>query len=67
MPTSRKPFRTLKRPVGAPDHFTIEQAAAAVRAVMAERGETPVYDLAEDEEGFTEQRRVRARAQHGRR
>jgi hypothetical protein len=49
MRTRRKPFRTLKTPVGAPDHFTIEQADAAVLAVMAERGETPVLDVVEEE------------------
>jgi hypothetical protein len=43
-----KPFRTLKTPVGKPDHFTIEQADAAVLAVMTERGEVPVLDVVED-------------------
>ena len=45
----QKPFRTLKTPVGTPDHFTIAQADAAVLAVMAERGETPAFDFVEDE------------------
>jgi hypothetical protein len=49
MRTRPKPFRTLKTPVGAPDHFTIEQADAAVLAVMAERGETPMLDVVEEE------------------
>ena len=48
MRTRSKPFRTLKTPVGKPDHFTIEQADAAVLAVMAERGEVPVLDVVED-------------------
>lgn len=48
MATRYKPLRTLKTPVGAPDHFTIEQADAAVLAVMAERGETPILDTVED-------------------
>jgi hypothetical protein len=47
MTTRQKSFRTLKAPVGAPDHFTIEQADAAVLAVMAERGETPVFEIVE--------------------
>jgi hypothetical protein len=47
MRTQHKPFRTLKTPVGAPDHFTIEQVRAAVLAVMAARGETPVPDVME--------------------
>jgi hypothetical protein len=42
-----KPLRTLKEPVGAPDHFTIEEADAAILAVMAERGETPLLDTVE--------------------
>ena len=47
MGTRHKPLRTLKTPVGAPDHFTIEQVRAAVLAVMAERGETPIPDIVE--------------------
>jgi|1186.fasta_scaffold01805_3 hypothetical protein len=47
MGTRHKPLRTLKTPVGAPDHFTIEQVRAAVLAVMASRGETPVPDVME--------------------
>jgi hypothetical protein len=47
MATRQKPFRTLKMPVGSPDHFTIEEADAAVLAVMTERGETPVFDVVE--------------------
>lgn len=48
MRTRHKPFRTLKTPVGEPDHFTVEEADAAVLAVMAERGETPVLDVIEE-------------------
>jgi hypothetical protein len=47
MATRPKQFRTLKEPMGAPDHFTAEQARAAVLAVMAERGETPMPDIVE--------------------
>jgi hypothetical protein len=47
MAPQQKPFRTLKEPIGAPDHFTVEQARAAVLAVMAARGETPVSDIIE--------------------
>jgi hypothetical protein len=43
-----KPLRTLKAPLFPPDHFTREQARAAVLAVMAERGETPVFDIIEE-------------------
>jgi hypothetical protein len=43
----QKPLRTLKAPLFPPDHFTMEQARAAVLAVMAERGETPVFDVIE--------------------
>jgi hypothetical protein len=43
-----KPLRTLKAPLFPPDHFTREQARAAVLAVMAERGETPVFDIVEE-------------------
>ncbi|HEX8242362.1 MAG TPA: hypothetical protein VF541_02655 [Longimicrobium sp.] len=42
-----KPFRTLKAPLFPPDHFTMEEAAAAVEAVMAEHGIVPVYDVVE--------------------
>jgi hypothetical protein len=38
----------LKAPLFPPDHFTMEQARAAVLAVMAERGETPVFDIVEE-------------------
>ena len=48
MRTRSTPFRTLKTPVGEPDHFTVEQADAAVLAVMAERGETPVLDTVDE-------------------
>jgi hypothetical protein len=43
----QKPLRTLVAPLFPPDHFTMEQARAAVLAVMAERGETPVFDVIE--------------------
>jgi hypothetical protein len=35
---ARKPFRTLKEPLFPPDSFTVEQARAAVIAVMKRRG-----------------------------
>jgi hypothetical protein len=44
----QKPLRTLKAPLFPPDHFTMEQAREAVLAVMAERGETPVFDVIEE-------------------
>jgi|tagenome__1003787_1003787.scaffolds.fasta_scaffold20971080_6 hypothetical protein len=44
----QKPLRTLKAPLFPPDHFTLEEARAAVLAVMAERGETPVFDVVEE-------------------
>jgi hypothetical protein len=44
----QRPLRTLKAPLFPPDHFTREQARAAVLAVMAERGETPVFDIIEE-------------------
>jgi hypothetical protein len=44
----QKPLRTLKAPLFPPDHFTMEEARAAVLAVMAERGETPVFDVVEE-------------------
>ena len=47
MNTRRKPLRTLKMPPGEPDHFTLEQARAAVLAVMEARGETPRPDVME--------------------
>jgi hypothetical protein len=47
MAPEQKPFRTLTEPIGAPGHFTVEQARAAVLAVMAVRGETPVPDIME--------------------
>ncbi|HEV7589241.1 MAG TPA: hypothetical protein VGO40_14090 [Longimicrobium sp.] len=56
-----KPFRTLKTPVGKPDHFTVEQADAAVLAVMAERGETPVLDSVE-EPAYLDLRRGRSQS-----
>jgi hypothetical protein len=40
----KKPFSTLQEPVGPPDHFTVEEAHAAVLAVMAARGEAPRPD-----------------------
>jgi hypothetical protein len=43
-----KPLRTIKAPLFPPDHFTMEEARAAVLAVMAERGETPVIDIVEE-------------------
>jgi hypothetical protein len=43
----QRPLRTLKAPIEAPDHFTVEQAREAVLAVMAERGETPRPDIVE--------------------
>jgi hypothetical protein len=43
-----KLLRTIKAPIYPPDHFTVEQARAAVLAVMAERGETPVPDVVEE-------------------
>jgi hypothetical protein len=43
----QKPLRTLKAPLFPPDHFTVEEARAAVLAVMAERGDTPVFDVVE--------------------
>jgi|GEM_PF-4399919 len=52
MATRPKRFRTLKEPIGAPDHFTAEQARAAVLAVMAARGETPVPDVMEPASGY---------------
>ncbi|HYH78854.1 MAG TPA: hypothetical protein VEX86_03635 [Longimicrobium sp.] len=45
MPTRKKPLRKLLPPPFPADHFTLEQAHAAVLAVMAERGETPRPDL----------------------
>ena len=44
----QKPLRTLKAPPYPPDHFTREEARAAVLAVLAERGETPVFDVIEE-------------------
>jgi hypothetical protein len=44
MATRKKPLRKLLPPPFAPDHFTLEEAHAAVLAVMAERGETPRPD-----------------------
>ena len=44
----RKPLRTVKAPPFPPDHFTVEEARAAVLAVMAERGEMPVFDVVEE-------------------
>lgn len=44
MAAKKKPLRTLKEPIGPPDHFTLEEAHAAVLAVMAERGEVPRPD-----------------------
>ena len=46
-----KPLRTLKAPLFPPDHFTREQARAAVLEVMAERGETPIPDIVERADG----------------
>ena len=48
MAREKKPLRTLKAPLFPPDHFTMEEAQAAVLAVMAERGETPVFDVVEE-------------------
>jgi hypothetical protein len=61
MATRQKAFRTLKEPIGAPDHFTIEQARAVVLAVMAARGETPVPDVIEPATGHTAKRTWRHR------
>jgi len=41
-------LRTIKTPIHPPDHFTDEQALAAVLEVMAKHGETPVWDVMED-------------------
>ncbi|HSU13717.1 hypothetical protein [Longimicrobium sp.] len=38
MAAKKKPLRTLKEPLFPPDSFTVEQARAAVLAVMKERG-----------------------------
>lgn len=59
MTTRQKPFRTLRTPVGAPDHVTIEQADAAVLAVMAERGETSIVEPADCEAGGQPQAHLR--------
>jgi hypothetical protein len=72
MATRQKPLRTLKTPLGSPDHFTIEEADAAVLAVMAERGETPVFDTVEEVSYLdlrcgTAPKRRRAPAGNGRR
>jgi hypothetical protein len=61
MATRPKRFRTLKEPIGAPDHFTVEQARAAVLAVMAARGETPVPDVMEPASGYTGRHTSRSR------
>jgi hypothetical protein len=43
-----KLLRTIKAPIHPPDHFTDEQALAAVLKVMADHGETPVWDVMEE-------------------
>jgi len=60
--TSRElPLRTLKAPIHPPDSFTVEQARAAVLAVMAERGETPVWDVIEQVKPFRRSHRSRGK------
>ena len=48
MAPQQKLLRTIKAPIHPPDHFTDEQALAAVLKVMAANGETPVWDVMEE-------------------
>ena len=48
MASQQKLLRTIKAPIHPPDHFTDEQALAAVLKVMAANGETPVWDVMEE-------------------
>jgi hypothetical protein len=48
MATQPKLLRTIKAPIHPPDHFTDEQALAAVLKVMAANGETPSWDVMEE-------------------
>src|SRR3954469_23885187 len=48
MAPQQKRLRTVKAPIHPPDHFTDEQALAAVLKVMAANGETPVWDIMEE-------------------
>jgi hypothetical protein len=41
-------LRIIKAPIHPPDHFTDEQALAAVLKVMEASGETPVWDVMEE-------------------